>query len=141
MPTDVKICTDNPHRAQFHTWLTTGIPDGQPKLLLSFLPYEDFPLLNFAMATASASPVPSEAAPPLKSALQAHVFYPRLQFSLASFDCPSYMHYSLRTNLNAAEVPWNSIMACGVMFRLQDALCAAQSMCLSPTACSSSPAP
>ena len=38
---------------QFHTWLTTGIPDGQPKMLLSFLPYEDFPLLNFAMATAS----------------------------------------------------------------------------------------
>lgn len=40
---------------QFHTWLTTGIPDGQPKLLLSFLPYEDFPLLNFGMATASES--------------------------------------------------------------------------------------
>ncbi len=48
-------CTDTYCEAQFHTWLTTGIPDGQPKLLLSFLPYEDFPLLNFAMATASAS--------------------------------------------------------------------------------------
>lgn len=49
--------TDAP--VQFHTWLTTGIPDGQPKLLLSFLPYEDFPLLNFAMATASESLTPS----------------------------------------------------------------------------------
>ena len=40
---------------QFHTWLTTGIPDGQPKMLLTFLPYEDYPLLNFGMATASKS--------------------------------------------------------------------------------------
>ena len=43
---------------QFHTWLTTGIPDGQPKMLLTFLPYEDFPLLNFGMATASKSCLP-----------------------------------------------------------------------------------
>ncbi|BDA44067.1 probable O-acetyltransferase CAS1 [Coccomyxa sp. Obi] len=38
--------------SQFHTWLTTGLPDGQPKMLLSFLPSEDYPLLNFALATA-----------------------------------------------------------------------------------------
>ncbi|EIE25840.1 O-acetyltransferase-related protein, partial [Coccomyxa subellipsoidea C-169] len=38
--------------SQFHTWLTTGIPDGQPKMLLSFLPPEDYPLINFALATA-----------------------------------------------------------------------------------------
>ena len=44
---------------QFHTWLTTGIPDGQPKMLLTFLPYEDFPLLNFGMATASKSTLPT----------------------------------------------------------------------------------
>lgn len=42
--------------SQFHTWLTTGIPDGQPKMLLTFLPAEDYPLLNFAMATASETP-------------------------------------------------------------------------------------
>jgi hypothetical protein len=43
--------------SQFHTWLTTGIPDGQPKMLLSFLPAAEYPLLNFAMATASAHPL------------------------------------------------------------------------------------
>ena len=42
--------------SQFHTWLTTGIPDGQPKMLLTFLPAADYPLLNFFMATASAHP-------------------------------------------------------------------------------------
>ncbi len=42
--------------SQFHTWLTTGLPDGQPKMLLSFLPSEDYPLLNFALATAGARP-------------------------------------------------------------------------------------
>ena len=36
---------------QFHTWLSTGIPDGQPKLLLAFLP-GNYPLLNFAATTA-----------------------------------------------------------------------------------------
>ena len=34
--------------AQFHTWLHTGIPNGQPKLLLNlFLP--GYPLMNFAV--------------------------------------------------------------------------------------------
>ena len=37
--------------SQFHTWLSTGIPDGQPKLLLAFFPAE-YPLLNFAGTTA-----------------------------------------------------------------------------------------
>ena len=45
--------------SQFHTWLTTGIPDGQPKMLLSFLAPEDYPLLNFALATAGEAPPPS----------------------------------------------------------------------------------
>eukprot|EP00884_Botryococcus_braunii_P012312 jgi/Botrbrau1/21081/Bobra.0144s0079.1 len=36
---------------QFHTWLLTGMPDGQPKLLLFFFPPE-YPLLNFAGSTA-----------------------------------------------------------------------------------------
>ncbi|KAK9800212.1 hypothetical protein WJX73_010053 [Symbiochloris irregularis] len=36
---------------QFHTWLATGIPDGQPKLLLAFLP-SGYPLLNFAATSA-----------------------------------------------------------------------------------------
>ena len=37
--------------SQFHTWLATGIPNGQPKLLLAFFPAE-YPLLNFAATTA-----------------------------------------------------------------------------------------
>jgi len=37
--------------SQFHTWLATGIPDGQPKMLLAFFP-ADYPLLNFAGTTA-----------------------------------------------------------------------------------------
>lgn len=36
---------------QFHTWLATGVPDGQPKLLLTFFPKE-YPLLNFAGTSA-----------------------------------------------------------------------------------------
>ena len=40
--------------SQFHTWLATGIPDGQPKLLLNFFPPE-YPLLNFAGTTAGQS--------------------------------------------------------------------------------------
>ena len=39
--------------SQFHTWLLTGLPDGQPKLLLAFFPAE-YPLLNFAGTTAGA---------------------------------------------------------------------------------------
>ena len=47
--------------SQFHTWLATGIPDGQPKLLLNFFPPE-YPLLNFAGTTAGQStPPPSSA--------------------------------------------------------------------------------
>jgi hypothetical protein len=38
---------------QFHTWLLTDVPDGQPKLLLNFLP-PAYPLLNFGLATAGA---------------------------------------------------------------------------------------
>ncbi len=37
--------------SQFHTWMSTGIPDGQPKLLLAFLPAK-YTLLNFAGTTA-----------------------------------------------------------------------------------------
>ena len=37
--------------SQFHTWLATGVPDGQPKMLLAFFPPE-YPLLNFAGTTA-----------------------------------------------------------------------------------------
>lgn len=35
---------------QFHIWLHTEMPDGQPKMLLTFLP--GYPLLNFALCTA-----------------------------------------------------------------------------------------
>ena len=37
--------------SQFHTWLATGIPNGQPKMLLTFFP-QSYPLLNFAASTA-----------------------------------------------------------------------------------------
>ena len=37
--------------SQFHTWLHTGIPDGQPKQLLSLF-FPNYPLINFALTTA-----------------------------------------------------------------------------------------
>ena len=37
---------------QFHTWLLSKRPDGQPIYLLNLLP--GYPLLNFALVTASA---------------------------------------------------------------------------------------
>lgn len=37
--------------SQFHTWLATGVPNGQPKMLLTFFPAK-YPLLNFAASTA-----------------------------------------------------------------------------------------
>ena len=37
--------------SQFHTWLATGVPNGQPKMLLNFFP-ANYPLLNFAASTA-----------------------------------------------------------------------------------------
>lgn len=35
---------------QYHTWLSSSIPDGQPVALLQLLP-TNFPLLNFAATT------------------------------------------------------------------------------------------
>ncbi len=46
---------------QFHVWLKTSIPDGQPKSILGMLP--GYPLLNFALTSAGVRAVLLDALP------------------------------------------------------------------------------
>ena len=58
------------YMGQFHTWLSSSIPDGQPVGLLEIIP--DYPLINFGVVTAVSAAPPVHISPRAPPSIPTH---------------------------------------------------------------------